>query len=390
LWITVLNGRVFELDRGTGVLSGPLATIPVVLGGEGGLLMIVFHPAFSENGRLFVYRSVGPGRTVNRVTEYTCDPASPGTIPLETEREILVTGDTGLHNGGWMGFDATGMLMVAVGDGAFSPQNAQDVSVNLRGKILRIDVDGDDFPGDASKNYAIPADNPFASGPGLDEIWMYGVRNPWRCWIDAETNDLWIADVGSLLAGEISRIGGGGGGGGGGANLDWPCHEGWLSNPRGLCEPDPPVNIEPIAALTPRDGAATTGGVVYRGAAMSRCVGSYFFADYRVSRLFTIAEGRPGFRTIGRLPPVAATFQGLTTFGVDGRGEMYGGDARGVIHAIVCGADFNRDGFTDTADAEAFTRAFVEGGEPTADVNGDSFVDHFDYFDFVDAFELGC
>ena len=104
----------------------------------------------------------------------------------------------GNHNGGWIGFGPDGMLYVGVGDEGLSgdpDNNAQNVDV-LWGKMLRIDVDGDDFGGNADRDYAIPEGNPFAGRAGADEIWALGLRNPWRNSFDRRTGDLYIGDVG--------------------------------------------------------------------------------------------------------------------------------------------------------------------------------------------------
>ncbi len=110
--------------------------------------------------------------------------------------------------------DPDGFLYIATGDGGGAGDtgsghttgtgNAQDTTNNLLGKMLRIDVNGDDFPSDPERNYAIPTDNPFVGTASDDEIFMYGLRNPWRCSFDRLTRDLWIGDVGQNTVEEIS------------------------------------------------------------------------------------------------------------------------------------------------------------------------------------------
>lgn len=383
LWVGVQGGRVFRYIISSEQLLGPIATIPTNTGSEHGLLSIVFHPGYATNGRVYVYRTTTTAPINNIVTEFTCDPANPDTIPLATARHIITIGNVGIHNGGWMDFDASGKLLISVGEGGTAALS-QDLS-SLRGKILRIDVDRDDFPADATRNYGIPADNPFASTAGLDEILHLGVRNPWRCSLDRETGDLWIADVGSGDAGEINRLPGGIAGG---VNMDWPCYEGWAV--RGSCGASPPLNFPPVARVGREfSSAALTGGFVYRGTEMPRSRGRYFFADAFATPLFTLTDGRPGFRPTGRTA-VGDASGGLTTFGQDATGELYAGSSRGVLVQIICGADYNRDRFVDFFDYLDFVTQFLDGTGLAADVNGDRFVDAFDYADYVEAFELGC
>ena len=109
------------------------------------------------------------------------------------------------HNGGTVAFGPDGYLYVSIGDGGGGGdpgENAQNIN-SLLGKILRIDVNSDAFPGDATRNYAIPSDNPFVGQPGADEIWAYGLRNPWRFSFDSVTGDLYIGDVGQSAREEI-------------------------------------------------------------------------------------------------------------------------------------------------------------------------------------------
>jgi glucose/arabinose dehydrogenase len=388
LWLTVQDGRIFRYQIAESSLSGPIGTIPVRAFGERGLLMLVFHPDFSSNGRVFVYRTIDERLEPNRVTEYTCDPSDAGSLPIGTARDLITTSLSSVHNGGWMGFDVSGQLLIAVGDVGRETINPQNLTTSLAGKILRIGVDGDDFPEDPAKNYTIPSDNPFAAGPELDEIWMYGLRNPWRCWYDGVTGDLWVTDVGQGLAGEVNRVPGGSHAG---LNFDWPCYEGWVNRQSPICPSEPPVNVRPIASVQREYGtAALTGGMVYRGHTLPRWRERFIFADYRSPNLLAIDAGSSiGVRAAGRMHRVNGD-TGFTTFGTDTAGELYGGSSRGVLSTVICGGDFDRNGVMNQADIDAFVRAFVNNNWSLADVNGDQFLDHFDYLDFFEAFETGC
>ena len=146
------------------------------------------------------------------------------------------------HSGGWMGFGPDGLLYLAIGDEGQSgdPANNAQNRRELWGKILRIDVDGDDFAGEG-RDYAIPEDNPFAGRRGADEIWALGLRNPWRASFDRETGDLYIGDVGQAEREEIDFQPAGARGG---ANYGWKVMEGRLvfddsveGNPRPAATP---------------------------------------------------------------------------------------------------------------------------------------------------------
>ena len=152
-----------------------------------------------------------------------------------------------------MGFGPDGYLYVSVGDGGGSDDNdsghtpgignSQDITNNLLGTVLRIDVDGDDFPSNPNRNYAIPADNPFVNRLGDDEIYVYGMRNPWRCSFDNETGDLYIADVGQNQREEVTVIPAASGGG---HNLGWRLREGTIETPGSVGGNAPADAIDPI------------------------------------------------------------------------------------------------------------------------------------------------
>jgi len=292
---------------------GSLAT-----NGELGLLGLAFHPDYAQNG--FFYVSLATAEPLagfdfrSRLLRFQVS-ADPDLADPESELQILeIPQPQANHNGGWIGFGPDGFLYNASGDGGGSNDaetghtdgigNAQDLTDNLLGKILRLDVDGDDFPGDPERNYAIPTDNPFsasANPPGPDpEIWAYGLRNPFRASFDRATGDLYIGDVGQGRCEEIdfqpatST---------GGENYGWRLREGTIATPTPtespVGGPKPPDNVDPIFAyphLTSGvvcdspgpgfDGRSVTGGYVYRGP-VSSLVGRYFFADFIKGELWS-------------------------------------------------------------------------------------------------------
>src|SRR5690606_38231904 len=158
------------------------------------------------------------------------------------------------HNGGWIDFGPNdGYLYIATGDGGGGNDNgtghtagtgnAQDTTDNLLGKMLRIDGHGDDFPPDNPRNYAIPEDNPFVGVNGDDEIWSYGLRNPFRSSFDRANGDLWIGDVGQTRREEINYQPADSSGG---ENYGWRLREGIIPTPGGVGGSRPEGNVEPI------------------------------------------------------------------------------------------------------------------------------------------------
>ena len=202
------------------------------------------------------------------------------------------------HNGGWLGFGPDGFLYVASGDGGSGNDsgtghtadigNAQDITNNLLGKILRVDVNGDDFSTDLDRNYAIPATNPFVGVVGDDEIWAYGLRNPWRPSFDRVTGDLYIADVGQNSREEINFQPASSAGG---ENYGWRLREGTVATPTGgVGAPAPEGSIDPIYEYLrgsgSTEGRSVTGGYVYRGP-IPELQGVYFFGDFVNQRIWS-------------------------------------------------------------------------------------------------------
>ncbi|MBL8878771.1 MAG: PQQ-dependent sugar dehydrogenase [Phycisphaerales bacterium] len=172
-------GQIRIFDRVTNtLLATPFFSIPVSQSGEQGLLGLAFHPDYANNGRFFVNYTAPD----TYVAEYRV--SSNPNVADPNSRVLLLAIDQPFsnHNGGWIGFGPDGYLHIATGDGGASndPDNHAQNPNDLLGKILRLDVDRDDFPADPDRNYGIPADNPFVGIDGADEVWMLGLRNPWR------------------------------------------------------------------------------------------------------------------------------------------------------------------------------------------------------------------
>ncbi|MEX2382073.1 MAG: PQQ-dependent sugar dehydrogenase [Opitutales bacterium] len=270
-WILIYDTTSEEL------LDDPFLTVTdISTGGERGLLGLAFHPDYAGNGFFFINFTDSAGDTVIR--RYTVSSEDPDRADPESATTVFTfEQDFSNHNGGWIGFSPDdGYLYIASGDGGSGndPNNRGQDTSQLLGKMLRINVDGDDFPEDDNRNYAIPQDNPFVNADGRDEIWAYGLRNPWRSSFDRETGDLWIADVGQSAREWIHFQPGGSEGG---QNYGWRIREGTL-----VTGMDPLVEgiVDPIYEFPHPEGRAIIGGYVYRGEDMPALRGTYFFGDY--------------------------------------------------------------------------------------------------------------
>jgi hypothetical protein len=250
-----------------------------------------------------------------------------------------------------MAFGPDGYLYIAMGDGGDGcdpDDRAQDTTNQLLGKILRVDVNGDDFPADADRNYAIPPDNLFVGVVGDDEIWAYGLRNPWRCAFDTLTGDLFIADVGQRTWEEINFQPSSSNGG---ENYGWPCREATACSSVSLCEGsafctcDTDSLIDPVHeyrhSASPRR-CSITGGEVYRGCAIPDLQGTYFFADFCSAEIwsFLYNAGVTDFRdrTSELAPPPGSGLDilDISSFGRDAHGELYICDhAEGEVFQII-------------------------------------------------------
>lgn len=236
---------------------------------EQGVLGLALHPAFPEDPRAFLFHSLANNNNI--LVSYELADSGDRLDPV-TRTELLTIvkqPDMVRHNGGHLEFAPDGLLYVAVGDAARASVNGQDPAT-LPGTILRLDVDGD-------APYAVPDDNPFADGAdGAPEVWWYGLRNPWRFAIDAETGLAYIADVGQGDVEEVNVVPFDEGG----LNFGWPVFEGTDVFYGG--DPNSPVT-DPVLIARHDDtdlACSITGGRVYRGAAIPELDGHYLYADW--------------------------------------------------------------------------------------------------------------
>lgn len=290
---------------------------------EQGLLSVAFHPRYEENGRFFVNYTGLKGDTV--VSEFNISQdADRGD---ESSERVLLRIDqpAANHNGGQLQFGSNGYLFIGTGDGGFQGDpsgNGQDLDT-LLGKMLRIDVDG-------GKPYLIPKDNPFKGKPGArPEIWAYGLRNPWRFSFDAETGDMYIADVGESKWEEVDFQPAGSRGG---ENYGWSLLEGSyeFKLPEGK---DTKGLTFPIDQYSHSDGCSITGGYVYRGDKNPGIEGTYFYSDFCSGKLWGLRKKPDGS---WKRTKFLDTGLSVSSFGVDEAGEVYILDfGRGAVYRIA-------------------------------------------------------
>lgn len=331
VFVAEREGIILAVNRETGATRAPAfldIDARVITSFEHGLLGLAFHPDFATNGRFYVHDSDTAGDS--QISEFTAT-LDPLVAEAESERPILTIGQPqSNHNGGWIGFSPIdGMLYIALGDGGSSNDsgtghtaeigNAQDVTDNLLGKLLRLDVDGDDFPADAARNYAIPPDNPFVGIVGDDEIWAYGLRNPFRASFDRATGDLWIGDVGQDSREEIDFQAADSPGG---ENYGWRLREGTIATPSGgVGGVRPEGNVDPVFEYLRDQGRAITGGTVYRGP-IPALRGRYVFGDSSESRVWSFDPENPASTLVEHTSELGSLAQPVA-FGEDAAGNLY-------------------------------------------------------------------
>lgn len=336
-------GRIRVLDPATGAFN-PMAFLDISAfvgtAGEGGLLGLALAPDYEASGTFYVHITNLAGDTeIRRYQRSAGDPdlADPGS------GDVILTVDQPAdnHNGGWIGFGPDGFLYIGLGDGGGggdSYDNGQNVNT-LLGAMLRIDPSADDFPGDANRDYAIPAGNPFAGGGGAPEIYAYGLRNPYRSSFDSATGDLYIGDVGQGDLEEIDLVRPGEAG----LNFGWPVREGTAMEQG----PDSPDFTPPVAEYGhgsgPLQGNSLTGGIVYRGP-VAELEGDYVFADFISNNIWSfpvsaVAQGETiassGFTILtDSLAPDAGSLSGIAGFAEDVSGNLYILTIGGSIFAV--------------------------------------------------------
>lgn len=301
------NGRVLRVPDGATAAEVVLDLSDVVdrPDTDAGMLGIAFSPQFAATGEVFVaYTAKSTTSLFTSVVSRFKSRDGGRTLDRSTEQTVLaIPRDEIYHHGGRLVFGPDGYLYVGMGDGSFGDprQNAQNRDL-LFGKILRIDVL-------AGRPYAIPSDNPFASGGGRPEIFALGFRNPWSFSFD-ESGALWVGDVGHEHWEEIDRVVKGG-------NYGWPLREGTHCFATDPC--DVPPTEPPIYEYPHLDGFSVTGGLVYRGTRIPSLRGKYVFGDFVNGRISVLED--EGHGVVAR--ELLASGLGLASFAEGPDHELY-------------------------------------------------------------------
>jgi glucose/arabinose dehydrogenase len=413
------TSRLFVLEKAGRIrivdISGATPTLlptsflnidPIVTGGastsdEQGLLGLAFDPNYATNGQFYVYYT---GTGTNNLARYTVSAKDPNVANATGVVMMTWSDPYTNHNGGWIDFGPDGNLYIAVGDGgsANDPGNVAQNLTSRLGKMHRIKPS----VGGAAPYYTIPAGNPYAGGATTadDTVWAYGLRNPWRCSFDAQTGDLWIADVGQNAVEEIDfQVAGATGG----RNYGWRCTEGTSNTGLTGCTFGSPSLTAPIHTYTHVSGTtggySISGGYVYRGCRMPTLQGTYFFADYVSGNIWsfrynsaTNTKTEFTLRNTQITPSLeGAVVNQIVSFGEDANGEMYVVDHGGQIYKIVptdgdgscappCApADLNCDGVVNATDLAELLGNWGNAG--VGDIDGNGVVNSVDLAEILNA-----
>ncbi len=330
LFVLEQIGRI-RVIRGGNLIAAPYLDLTAkvnAVGTEQGLLGLAFHPGFATNGRFFVFYTSDPNGDVV-LSEFT---ATPSSDTAGTSERVLLTvprrSNQDNHNGGTIVFGPDGLLYISIGDGGAADnylENGQNRQ-SLMAKVLRIDVNG-------AQPYTVPSSNPWAAGGGVPEMYVWGLRNPWRISVDPASGDLYIGDVGQGWYEEIDHVPAGGAG----RNFGWAVFEGpdcFTADPDGNLGCNMATDYaRPLVAMDRRDNApfaghcSVVGGNVYHGTCMPDLAGHYFYGDYCAGTVRSLrVQGGQAVDQVDRtsdLDPQGLLYQSLSSFGIDGYGELY-------------------------------------------------------------------
>lgn len=323
LFVVQQGGLIRILQSDGSIRPTPfLSLVGQVSGGsEQGLLGLVFHPDYANNGYFYVNYTNLSGHTV--IARYTVSNSDPHVADPASQLVLLTVNQPATnHNGGDLHFGPDGYLYIGLGDGGPSIYG-QDMA-SLLGKMLRIDVNasGGLSPDCGSgNNYSIPADNPLIDGPGgtCDEIWASGLRNPWRFSFDRHLGDMYIADVGQNQWEEVNRQVADSAGG---ENYGWRCYEGNAPFNLTDCGPASDYTFPIFVYSHAQANCSVTGGYVYRGSQYPALWGHYLVADYCSGRFWALhPDGDGGWQSVV-LGQLLSTWS-ASSFGENVAGELF-------------------------------------------------------------------
>ena len=327
IFVVEQSGKIYVFENNTGVTVKKKfldITDSVSSGGEMGLLGLAFHPNYENNEYFYLnYTKSSPYRRT-LIVRFQVSNANPDSADRSSSKILMeIAQPFSNHNGGQLAFGPDGYLYIALGDGGSGgdPQgNAQNKS-SLLGKLLRIDVDQTQ----GSINYAIPLNNPFKNNTQgfKEEIYAYGLRNPWRFSFDSPTGRLWCADVGQNAWEEIDLIVKGG-------NYGWRCYEGNHNYDLSGCTDT--NYIFPVWEYSHSDGVSITGGYVYRGPNLPDLYGKYIYGDFGTRKIWALTYD-------GTNPPtnklLLTSSVSIASFGVDINNELYVVGYNGIIYRFT-------------------------------------------------------
>ena len=344
LLIVEREGRVIEAGPAGMRLFADISSFVACCDGERGLLSIAPAPDFAGSGRFYAAYTgnltAGGQEGDIHVDSFRPDASGGG----QAIREPIISighAQEGNHNGGQLQLGPDGHLYISTGDGGGGGdpfESGQDTET-LLGKILRIEP----LPGQEPA-YSAPAGNPFLAGPGRDEIWAFGLRNPWRFSFDRVSGDMVIADVGQGAREEIDHAPSLGGGvvSGAGPNYGWNCREGTIAFP------EPAAACASASGFTdpvfeyphddPEDGSAhgcsIIGGYVVRDASLGDLYGRYLYTDFCTGELRSLQLPAAGGVATGDRSEGIVVTQPMS-FGEDSCGRVYLTTASGAVHRLI-------------------------------------------------------
>ncbi|MFN2137768.1 MAG: PQQ-dependent sugar dehydrogenase [Candidatus Promineifilaceae bacterium] len=348
LFVVEQPGRIWRVEGQGGAATRSLfldITDRVQDGCERGLLGLAFHPDFAQNGYFYVNYIThqvqdGEEKDYTRVSRFRSATGGGAANPATETVLMEIYQPYCNHNGGDIHFDPSGMLVFGLGDGGSGgdPHHYAQNPQSYLGKLLRIDVDRKE----ADKNYAIPADNPFAGPDVYEEILALGLRNPWRFSFDRQTGDLYIGDVGQNTWEEVNYVPAAQLGG---QNFEWSLREGFmnfnLAQPVGPGLMTAPVHVYEHAQ--PSGSRSITGGYVYRGDSMAGMDGVYIYADFETGSIFGLwrdAVGDWQNEQLGALVAQDGQSGRIVAFGEDSQGELYlAAYNQGIIYRLIAPAN---------------------------------------------------